>query len=239
MYITMLDAGVLVVIVSVVIGFGVHRLLHKFWKSRALLFVTGSAVTLLLSYVMMSFFRFEIFATATVGLAFLVYVSIVGLSNERTGRLTHWAGISVIIILVAGLGYLFADSSKPGVDQTYLLPMGFEGCVLVNYKMEGAPPLKIEDNEIVYQVPDDGIIYTSSPADFGWVSKEHSGPHQTRAFYVDEAGNAVQELPLEKIRFGANGSMQEDGKLEKTYSYQLFGSEEVEREGCPALEKLR
>lgn len=31
-----------------------------------------------------------------------------------------------------------------GVDQTYLLPSEFEGCVVINYNVKGALPLKIE-----------------------------------------------------------------------------------------------
>lgn len=125
--------------------------------------------------------------------------------------------------------------NQEGVDQTYLLPLGFEGCVVINYNVKGAEPLLIENNEIVYKVPETGIIHTSSPSDFGWVNKKHSGAYQLRAFYVDEKEEIVEELPQEKIRFGANGAFQEEGKPEKQYFYQIFGSEEIENKGCPAL----
>jgi hypothetical protein len=45
--------------------------------------------------------------------------------------------------------------------------------------------------------------------DFGWVNEKHSGAYQLRAFYVDEKGEKIEELPQEKIRFGANGASQE------------------------------
>jgi hypothetical protein len=143
-------------------------------------------------------------------------------------------GIAVLVLIFLGVMYKFLVNQK-GVDQTYLLPLGFEGCVVINYNVDGAKPLKIENNEIVYKVPKSGILYTSSPFDFGWVNEKHSGAYQLRAFYVDEKGEIIEELPQEKIRFGANGATQEEGKPEKHYFYQIFGSEEIENKGCPAL----
>ncbi|MFS0646080.1 DUF6843 domain-containing protein [Siminovitchia sp. 179-K 8D1 HS] len=144
-------------------------------------------------------------------------------------------GIIVLTLLVIGAVYLIMNSNKKGVDQTYLLPMDFKGCVVINYEVKGAPPLKIENNEIKYKVPKDGIVYTSSPMEFGWVNKKHSGSYQSKAFYVDKNGDIVKELPQEEIRFGATGSIQEEGEQERKYYYQIFGSEEVENQGCPQL----
>ncbi len=48
--------------------------------------------------------------------------------------------------------------------------MGFKGCVFINYGVKRAPPLEIENNEIKYRVPENGIINTSSPREFGWVN---------------------------------------------------------------------
>lgn len=223
------------VLASAGIAFVVRQLLHKFRKQGVLTLMSGFAVTLLFCYLMKTIFRIEFYGVALAVLALLLYVLFIGLWNDRKGSLTKRAGMIVSVLFIAALLYLSAINSEPGVDETFLLPMGFEGCVLINYEVVGAPPLKIEDNEIVYQVPDDGIINTSSPMDFGWVSKENSGAYRLRAFYVDQAGNKVQELPQEKIRFGANGSVKEEGKPERTHYYQLFGDEEVEAEECPAL----
>nr|WP_259547716.1 hypothetical protein [Heyndrickxia oleronia] len=143
-------------------------------------------------------------------------------------------GIAVLVLIFLGVMYKFLVNQE-GVDQTYLLPSGFEGCVVIHYNVDGAKPLKIENNEIVYKVPESGILYTSSPSDFGWVNEKHSGAYQLRAFYVDEKGEKIEELPQEKIRFGANGAYQEEGKPEKHYFYQIFGSEEIENKGCPVL----
>ncbi|WP_077212529.1 DUF6843 domain-containing protein [Bacillus dakarensis] len=143
-------------------------------------------------------------------------------------------GIAVVVLIFLGAMYNFIVNPE-GVDQTYLLPSGFEGCVVINYSVDGAKPLKIENNEIVYKVPKSGILNTSSPFDFGWVNEKHSGAYQLRAFYVNEKGEIIEELPQEKIRFGATGASQEEGKPEKHYFYQIFGAEEIENKGCPAL----
>jgi hypothetical protein len=143
-------------------------------------------------------------------------------------------GIAVVVLIFLGVMYKLLVNQE-GVDQTYLLPSGFEGCVVINYNVDGAKPLKIENNEIIYKVPKSGILYTSSPFDFGWVNEKHSGAYQLRAFYVDEKGEKIEELPQEKIRFGASGANKEEGKPEKHYFYQIFGSEEVENKGCPEL----
>ncbi|WP_154665508.1 DUF6843 domain-containing protein [Bacillus andreraoultii] len=36
-------------------------------------------------------------------------------------------------------------NEQEGINQTYFLPNGFEGCVVINYNVKGAPPLKIEN----------------------------------------------------------------------------------------------
>ncbi|WP_047983238.1 DUF6843 domain-containing protein [Ornithinibacillus californiensis] len=145
-------------------------------------------------------------------------------------------GIAVLFLIYIGLIFSFIVS-REGVDQTYLLPSGFEGCVVIYYDAQDALPLKIENNEIVYRVPKSGVIYTSSPYDFGWISEEGSGSAQIRAFYVDQQGEVIEELPQEKIRFGALGG-RGDGKYAKYYYYQIFGSKEMEDKGCHELVEM-
>lgn len=142
-------------------------------------------------------------------------------------------GGTVLILLAAGAWYFFAPDNKKGIDQVYLLPKNFNGCAVIIYDIKDAPPLKIENNEITYEFPETGIIYTSSPMEFGWVNKEHSGAYRLRAFYIDENGNKIRAVSEEEIRCGGTGSVQEDGKNEQTYSYQIFGDESTEKHGCP------
>lgn len=96
-------------------------------------------------------------------------------------------------------------------------------------------PALCSDDGIIYKVPKGGIVNTSSSYDFGWVNENHSGSYQLYDYYVDENGTIIEEVPKENIRFGPNGSTQAEGKAEKYFDYQIFGSEEVEKDGCPAL----
>lgn len=147
---------------------------------------------------------------------------------------TKLGGLTFLFLILVGVTFQFIYfiNVRNGVDQTYLLPNGFEGCVFLNYDVEGASPLKIENNEIVYKVPESGVINTSSPSDFGWTNEKHSGYYQLSAFYVGEDGEIIEKLPQEKIRFGANGSSQKEGEAMTHHSYQIFGSKEIEDKGC-------
>lgn len=84
---------------------------------------------------------------------------------------------------------------------------------------------------ITYEVPENGIIFTSSPMKFGWVSNNHSGSYQSHAYYVDDNGDKVRELTDEEMQFGATGSIDE-----QDFYYQFFGPEGIEERGCPAVE---
>ena len=98
-------------------------------------------------------------------------------------------GLAVLALFFIGVMYRFVVNQvgvDQGVDKIYLLPSEFEGCVVINYNVKGALPLKIENNEIIYKVPKSGIIDTSSPSDFGWVNEKYSGAYQLSTFYVDE-----------------------------------------------------
>lgn len=144
--------------------------------------------------------------------------------------------VSVTIFIVAGFIVFFLTKHQQGTDETYLLPSGFEGCVVIYYDVEGAPPLKLENNEIVYRVHESGVIETSSPSNIGWASEHGSGSYKLSAYYVDEKGVIIEELPQEKIRFGGMGSYQEEGKPKQVFSHQIFGSKETEDKGCPKLD---
>lgn len=139
----------------------------------------------------------------------------------------------LLIMFIIFVAIYFLDNRK-GVDQTYLLPSDYEGCVVIYYDMKDAPALEINNNEIVYVVPADGIIYTSSPMDFGWVNTKQSGAFQLEAYYVDKRDKKIKQLSQEQIRFGANGSMQDEHSVQDYY-YQLFGSERIGERGCPEI----
>ena len=91
--------------------------------------------------------------------------------NGRKLFLKAKIGITLLVFILLGVTFKFIIDQN-GVDQTYLLPNGFEGCVMINYGVEGASPLRIKNDEIFYKVPESGIIDTSSSYNFGWANEE-------------------------------------------------------------------
>lgn len=144
-------------------------------------------------------------------------------------------GFTIFILLVVIFAFILINDNRKGVDQTYILPLNYEGCVIIYYDIENAPPLEMVDNMITYEVPEDGIIKTSSPMEFGWVSRNHSGSYQLHAFYIDKNGNKVRELTHDEMPFGATGSMESEEKVQHYYM-QFFGPDGIENKGCSAAE---
>lgn len=111
--------------------------------------------------------------------------------------------ISIIFIVVL---VIFTWINKPVTDvsEVYLIPEEYQGCVWIYYNQPKAKPLVIENKEIIYQIPENGILNTSSPSDFG-----NLGWHDVKAFYVNDQGQRVQEVPHEDYKLGgsySNGS---------------------------------
>lgn len=129
-----------------------------------------------------------------------------------------FAGITAFII-TKGVG-------QKGVDQTYLLPIDFEGCVVIHYDQKNAPPLQIVNHEITYSVPNDGVIRTSSPMEFGWVNKNSSGAYRTRAFYVDRYGNKISVLL----------ALYRNMEFQNKNTFIKYLDQEVEDRGCPQID---
>jgi len=61
------------------------------------------------------------------------------------------------------------------------MPEGFVGWVRIDYEVQGAPELPIEDGYRLYLIPSSGHLETSSAIESGWASDEY--------YYVDSSGN--------------------------------------------------
>ncbi|NLP50058.1 hypothetical protein [Bacillus sp. RO1] len=125
----------------------------------------------------------------------------------------------IIVILCVGLlsyFYLY-DRKAPGVDEVFLLPEGFQGCIYIFHNQPGEEELKIVDNQVVYEVPENGRIVTSSPQNFlvnlGW--------HKIYVKYTNEEGAASQEMKdVTALYRGGTSTINIDKTTEK--SWYLF-----------------
>ena len=117
--------------------------------------------------------------------------------------MTHIARLAAVIaglLLVLGAAiFLFFRSSMAsegvygvasavGLDaappERHIVPEGFQGWAVVHYGVEGAPPLRHEDDALIVEYPASGRLDTSSPA------PEHEGFIQ-RGYYVQTIDGLV------------------------------------------------
>jgi len=103
----------------------------------------------------------------------------------RAGR---WQRLSIILatfVAFIALSTWFAKglhtSQRPG--STFLIPDGYVGWIHIDFKVSGAPPAISDGGQLVFEVPVDGKLKTSSPERFGWANDEYfsvsaSGRHQ-------------------------------------------------------------
>lgn len=69
----------------------------------------------------------------------------------------------------------------------YEFPANFQGCAVVFYDVETAPPLEIRDGKLTKSFLQNGqVLLTSSPQQFGWANNDHSGWHQVEIYVGDE-----------------------------------------------------
>ncbi len=107
-----------------------------------------------------------------------------------------YAGIAFflsVIILVTPIVWIY-DMYNSFAKKVFLIPDGYKGCVGVLYNIKDAPPLKIEDKKIIYQVTKDGLLKTSSNERIGRKSDLDSGWGNVKYYYVDKSGNQIKSL---------------------------------------------
>ena len=69
----------------------------------------------------------------------------------------------------------------------YEFPADFQGCAIIFYDVETAPPLEIRNGKLTNNfLQNDGVLLTSSPQQFGWPNDNHSGWHQVEIYVGDE-----------------------------------------------------
>lgn len=121
--------------------------------------------------------------------------------------------------LLVGIGIgvaLYWIVTHRSYDEAFYFPEGFEGCSYVVYDLEGTPPLEIQDGAIQYRFDREGLVLTSSPQDFGWEGRDHSGMHKTSYMYVNEQGKKTSEIPNSEIGFVSLGSYAVNGRTQIT-----------------------
>lgn len=79
--------------------------------------------------------------------------------------------IDKIIIVATLTGAIFIIGFVWSIKRTnrdYMLPADFEGWVTVVHQVPNAPPLDVKDGALQVEVPESGIVHTSSSLEQGW-----------------------------------------------------------------------
>lgn len=98
--------------------------------------------------------------------------------------------VLAFILLLALSGYSISwDSSKnQEVAYIYLIPEGYKGCAWIRHGHPGGTPLEINNDEVIFRIPENGILRTST--DYEQVPPLHN----TKVFSVNDQGERVKQL---------------------------------------------
>ena len=96
---------------------------------------------------------------------------------------------SIIILIIIALSGCLQNPKR----NRYLIPLNFHGTVYVYYKVNGAPPLVIEDGYRLVVVPDSGVVHTSTEIMPGKLHDE----------YLLYSASGRMKLPPQRIGGGA------------------------------------
>ncbi|MBN6188692.1 hypothetical protein JQN58_17705 [Aneurinibacillus sp. BA2021] len=126
------------------------------------------------------------------------------LKNKTTRA---WAIIIIFVMIFVGLfiWYYKENYRDPSI---FLIPQGYVGEVVIKYNDLSSPPLPKEGKYIVYKIPKNGVLKTST-------EKPQYGIAEDAFYYVDEKGNRIKKLdPVKEIHGYSTGSkevIKEDG----------------------------
>jgi hypothetical protein len=105
---------------------------------------------------------------------------------------------------------------------TYLFPEGYIGWVRVDYNIQGAPELPIQNGRQVYRLPPSGLLRTSSKLEYS------RGRDVEYFYYSNDSRRPLRETDSGKggmIWVGGSNPLEENPK--ESYQYIFVGPEEV------------
>ncbi len=127
------------------------------------------------------------FTTVSV-LSLIFFIYLFGEYRRSNLKTKRKIGAALFITSIALSGCLcwsaFHNRNTRRPDR-YLIPQGYVGWVIIEYKVKKAPPLLIEDGHNLYKIPRDGRFLTASPLEDGIASDDY--------FYVTPKGRQVIE----------------------------------------------
>jgi hypothetical protein len=122
------------------------------------------------------------------------------------------SGTSAVLLFA---GYVLYMKRMP---RHYVVPAGMEGWVTVRFEKPGAPALPEEDGALVLNIPQDGLLMTSSKLVDGWARDAffEQGPGGRKEFDKGEtvdgqARTRIHDLKLKTMRYDSIVTRLPDG----------------------------
>lgn len=101
------------------------------------------------------------------------------MKHKETGSVPLLFACFVLLAMVGAAFVWGASTATSGVKQSrYLVPQGYTGWVRIYFDIEGAPAAERQGDAIIYRVPANGRLLTSTPND-------ESNGSDMRFFYYD------------------------------------------------------
>ncbi|MFZ0959202.1 MAG: hypothetical protein WAN60_22870 [Candidatus Sulfotelmatobacter sp.] len=125
---------------------------------------------------------------ATAALLFATaYSAVVSFRQKTDGSASTWffpgaakrssrivVGICTIALSAGLAAWLTVGArNSTGRSSRFLIPDGYVGWVRVEFEVNGALPLPVENGESIFQVPPSGLLKTSSPEQYGWAKDRY------------------------------------------------------------------
>ena len=92
-------------------------------------------------------------------------------TTNRSARIVVGAfTLALLTGLASWLSVSARNSTRPA--SRFLIPEGYTGWVRIEFEVQDAPPLAMENGEYVLKIPPGGVLRTSSAEQYGW-AKDH------------------------------------------------------------------
>jgi hypothetical protein len=106
-----------------------------------------------------------------------------GVGRRRRRSIVGVSAVLLVCLLAAGEWQHIKSERHPC---RYVVPDGYVGWVVIHFNHPSAPIIELKDKELLFDIPESGVLYTKSQQEFGEA--------QDRYFYKLPSGR-LQELP--------------------------------------------
>lgn len=149
-------------------------------------------------------------------------------SRLGTANMFRMINIFIILLFVTLFSLMVGCQVKERRPSKYLIPQNYVGWVRIDFNVESAPILPIEDNYYLFKIPLSGHFETSSNIEYGTADDEY--------FYYSGDKRKKLQIPMiddsGMIRAGFNGQ-REKGTMNSnerqpisTFAYFFVGTDE-------------